>query len=407
MKIFNNILFLCLGITTAIHGDSSVRLIGIYNNLTGATVRIEGGQYVVGKPFECELPLPVRVLVTTESGDPYTIVINETQTNVNCRGYGVNATVEAKAGSGNTICVPNSTTRFIPGKKVNAFQNVLLVLDNKATTGAKDELPFDFAISAWTTTRPPWNQNKIAAPIDDNSAAFSKPLRVLQGYAAWGSGVTPRLYHGAIAHVYNDSPFTLYITRTMARDSGPYKELAAYNFEQLVPPYTAVPWAASWIPKIADPNNLSNTGIKIYALQPPVQNTDLPPAAFDYVFSAGSTELDIPPRDVSEIVSSMEQQVPNFVSTVTGQPDLKALTKSKVRYTSHHYFKIFTNSKTDMINVLKCQMKQPIGCEVMSSDLKATLDGSQPNLFKLIVTGDLRGAFNIHLSKIPDEKVRD
>lgn len=400
---------IALAVFIGMHTLHAVNLIGIYNNLPDSyRVSIQGTQYtsVVGKPLELEMALPVKVdIFYADNKDPKTITIDETQESSTCRGYGVKASVPEYANSGNTICVPSSTTRFIPGKKVNAFQNVLLVLDINPDAGAAD-LPFKFGITAWTTNKFPWGDKTVYNPSDSSATSFSKGLQVLQGYAAWGSGITPRLYHGAILHVYNDSPFTLYFTRNVTPES-PDKDLSPYNYEQLVPPYSAVPWISSWIPKLSNADTPSKTAIKIYALKPPVQGTDLPPVPTDLIFSAGSQELDIPTKPVSEVIASMQQQVPSFTSTVTKQPDLSQLTKQKLNFISNTYYKIATDASTNKVVVKKCTVKKPSTCQMTSNSLNATIDGTQPNYFKLVVTGDEKGKFDVSLTQIPDEKVRD
>lgn len=420
LKLFSCLAVLFIILTT--WQAQAVNLIAIYNNLpANYRVQIEGTKFdnIIGKPFVgINLPVPstgLRILVYPPQGKEKVIMIKETESPTACKGIEVEAYVAAqKETTTQKICVTKSITKFLPGKQVDAFQNILLALDSNPTASA-GELPFKFGISAWTSTKFPWNQKQIFSPADNDAIKFAKPLTVLQGFAAWGGGPNPRIDHGDVLHLYNNSPFTLYIIRYMSRDQG---DLSAYNFEMLVPPYCAVPWASIWLPNVsADKMNSawpSISEVRIFALKPPVTG-ELPPGGFEEIGAVGGFELGPTPKDVQEVVDQMNKQVPDFISKVTGQPNLSEFMQVDKLFIGKFVYKLYTNNASKEITVRECDIvnlentKDFVisGCKEIGKGPETAVDGRTPNYFKLIVnkSADPNKAIELNLTAIPDEKV--
>lgn len=263
-------------LTASVSVASEVTLVGVYNNLAQGRVSIPGTDISRIKGFgPVNLTLPVTIQVAYPGrgpkdangkilrGEPFLITLAQAPRAVTCEsGITVTAkmTVEGYPDSEKTVCVPDAVSS-IPGKRAFQFRNLLFAI--KDNPGASEnELPFKFGISAWTSSKKPWDQRSLAQ-TPDKKRTFPTPLRVLQGYSTWGGGNNPRMFHGHIQHVYNETPYTLFIRRD-STDSSLFK----YNFQQLIPPYCAVPWASVWIPKSADATDGSNS-VRIYALRPP------------------------------------------------------------------------------------------------------------------------------------------
>lgn len=395
---------------------NAINLIGIYNNLSDKyRVSVQGSYTdVKGKPFSPEdsdyqafqiaANKPVKVIVSYQDAQ-YPIVIKIAEEGQSCsQGYRIEAYVDGfPSVPKQTTCVSNATTRFLPGKQFDAFQGVILAL---SPDPKNSPLPFKFGLSAWTSTKEPWDQQKISNPADTSAITFSKPLLVVQGYPAWGGGLTPLFNHGNITHIYNDTPYTLYFERNVAGSNA--------NIERLVPPYAAVPWASVWVPN--DPTDTKKPEIRMFIMQPPVNDSDLPPSGFEKISSVGDFELGPTVTNIQDTIAEMQANVPSAVATMIGQPDLSPLMQRNTFFIGKYCYKFSTDEATKKINIKKCNIinaSETGGQEFIIQDcseykkpMPATTASGQPLYYKLVVkTTNLQGDLNLELSQIPDEKV--
>lgn len=409
----------------------AAQLIGIYTNLKPSTqykVTIEGDpkeQKIDGQPYQANLQLPVRVKVNyTQGGKTLTktISIRENPEETVCAGTEIIAEVEGYPTLTKTICLSDALNRSIRSIPTKVFQNVLLAISNVPQTApdgsgaTTSDLPFTFGISAWSSTKAPWNAKTIAFPLSDPSSRFSKPLTILQGYNAWGGGTQPPLDYANIMNLYNNTPFSLIIKRTAssAEKNQPWK-----YFNKVVPPYTAIPWASIWIPKaegtlIAQPT-ADVPEISIFVLSPPIEEP-LPPSFDSQTYALGESI----PQEVSsynDILKEMEENVPTFVEETTGQPSLSKYMIDRTFVIGKFLYKLITDQNENKIKIIKCSvvnLPQQSGleidnCAVMwKSEIPAT-EGRYPNFFELIINPagmkDEIDSLKFELKPLPEEKL--
>lgn len=393
------------------------RLIGLYNglnenhykvekesegtNLISGTIIPEGYYNFKPEPLSALSPMRFNVI---HKNDIFTIRIEKSDSASACKGTEVVAYIESKRDIQSKACVPSIKSLVAD---MNSFtnQNFILVLAPSSEEGS--DIPFKFELSSWTSLSEPWNQQTITHPafqsINNNNddLYFSKPLQILQGYSAWGdaNGYNPRLGFPNIMNIYNDTKYSLYIKRNSK--ANPYQAQAGlntYNFEKIVPPFCAVPKAGVWVPY---KDIKSKEGeVVIYILSPPAPNINL--EEFEPITSAGSFEIGLSEKNIDDVIDSMQEAVPNFVSQVTNQPDLSNLMsdkKSGLKYGSKYYFKIYT-TQNNKINIEKCRVnpknKTP-NCAKIKSIENAT-SGNLPNYFRLIVNEENKdGKNNVNL----------
>lgn len=298
-----NILYSTLIVASVLAGTlqaARINLIGIGNyfqalsSQTGTetpVVTISKDPNQIGEPVQAvpfqgglaakNLELPVYVNVKYTDKPLYKITIEEVTSlddKLACSGSVTAATVRATVspGQANTqrVCVPLSVSGLptsVTNIKSGDFNNVALLLGPLTAAQAKasdptgvTSLPFSFGLMAWTSLNDIWKNLKLSHTPDERAIPFSKPLRVNQGFAALGGGPLPRQYFGTIAHIYNDSPHTVVISRDTAQE-----QLNTFNVSQVIPPYSIFPYALLWIPKVSDAAKLAlprHSGIRIVPL---------------------------------------------------------------------------------------------------------------------------------------------
>lgn len=420
LYVFCGLIFFCIQI------NAQSRLMGICNNLTTgsnigssrpANVSIQDTDYTNVKgssiaPWTPSTPLklPVRVNIQFSKGEPYVIRIAEQSTRGDCPGETNRVVAEILGKTASTpgvmqeVCLTNAISRGIIGREVFGFQNVFLFLaDNpdydEAVAGS---IPFKFAISAWTTTKYPWNKRKINHPADNNKITFTEPLRVIQGHAAFGGGLTPRIGHANIAHIYNNSPKILFLVRN-SHD----KELIKYNFEKLIPPYSAMPFAMVWVPKVTQAgfDGYNRSEIKLFAMQVPKAATDLPPVGFEFISEVGSYELEPTVPKVEELISQFTRNTPNIISDILGEQSYDEMLKSSTEryFIGKNYFQMLTNSGTNKIYIQKTPLGDDNGTNMQV--VGPACAGRLPNYFKLTVSEDSKGKVIPKIESIPEEEI--
>lgn len=280
-------LSVCIGLYTP-EIKTTARLIGIWNALTPAsnqssfagqqatipaTVRFkESRTPIVGKPLPISpaMKLPVTIELLFESRkdpktkiiEPYILTIYEDpHCEMGCPADKICVAAKLEGSDseeGRAFSCVNTSVFFIKkGDYPFQWQNVMLFVGDNPNAAAKGNYPFKIGLAAWTSTNGAWLANELfAAPADATTKApqvnFSQqPLRVFQGHQAWGGGPIPRMYFGCITHIYNNSENIIMVRRTEPTSpSDPSQDLGRFNFEKLIPPYSAVPFAMAWPPKL-------------------------------------------------------------------------------------------------------------------------------------------------------------
>ncbi len=275
-------LYACAGLLIAIGTctseiQASSRLIGVWNNLTPASNKVAAGEKLegteaanvflpdrtaaIGTPLSIVggLKLPTKIELQFVGNKSYVIDVKEESPCDRTCSHDklcVSAKVEMPSSTDST-CV--STAVFSlnkPGTYPFQWQNAMLFLEDNNEYNSQDvtSLPFKFGISAWTSTNGIWKKDKLSyAPADPKGAPrvdFTQPLWIFQGDCAWGGGPIPRMYHGCIAHIYNNTGYVIMVRRIFPRVADRSKNLQPYNFQTLIPPYSVVPFAMVWPSKI-------------------------------------------------------------------------------------------------------------------------------------------------------------
>ncbi|TET06287.1 hypothetical protein E3J79_02425 [Candidatus Dependentiae bacterium] len=403
-----------------------IRLIGIYNNLTRASnipsrrppaVSIKGTNFtdVIGKPLELSVVLPIEISLRfneTISEQPYTIRIEESPYPGDCPGHKARVTATVLGYKGiseaeKSTCVNKAILYYIPKRKIYEWQNVFLALgDNPDYEASKTgSLPFKFAISAWSSTKYPWNKKEISHPSDTRKITFRTPLKIIQGQQAWGGGNIPRLVHANIVHLYNNTDYIINMNRYSLD-----RVLSKYNFEKLIPPKSVIPFAMVWIPKIPSDRVYypKKSEIQIFALKA-ASRTALPPIGFQDIAQVGAYEMAPTAADVDEILDNMIANMTKETSQIMEEPDIEDLTKGKYdRYfIGKNFYRLFNAiDKNKTIYIQSC----PIGKEEEAKNISTkapAYKNMKPEYFKLIINQGTKGAITFDLSPIPFEQVDD
>ena len=399
----------------------AVRLLGIFNNLTpigkikaprvdivndplNPTTVINVPQTVAGTIQPIDLPLPAYMNITYDtsinSGLPYTIKIEDTGKPANCLGNKSQVIVGVKdiPATGKSVCVSKAVSSLV-GTSADRWQNVLLALGNnpkfapKAARGSEAEYPFVFGLSGWSSSQPPWNRNTLSATAD-RTVTFAKPLRVIQGHLAFGDDSVPRFGFGSISHIYNDSPYVLLVQR-----SNTDRRLATTNFNEIVPPLSAVPFAMMFMPKNPvskkDDPNFQKSAIYVYAMGAPAKAERMPPAptAFTYITSAGTAEIGAAPvtsSDIEDYVKSLSATNPDETAELLGEETLDKLVPNNYAeyFISKYYFKIYVIAEEKHIYVERCKLGTDDCTVIKTYPFDSTKSSGDPNFFKLIVRKD-------------------
>ena len=416
MLCFIRCIIVNLFFVTLAFGQTQVRLVGIYNNfISPVRVQVRGGALAEGTPFSCLEKLPVDIDIT-KGEKTYTIRIAESKDR-SCTGHTIG--VEAKVvGYGDKYiqktCVPTAIAPFLYGKKVFGWQSVILLLkDNpKFVPGSTENIPFEFAISAWTSTKDPWNKKSIAHPTSQmvlpskkRTITFDPPINVSrgQGQAAWGGGNIPRLGFGNIVHVYNNTPYMIMIDRMYPHGSN--LELAKYNFsKRLISPHTVIPYAMIWIPKI-DPDKVmisQKPEIALYILKVSEKKNVPPPPNFGLIGTVGTTEVEVvTPGDIEEKVNEIMSSLTAESFSIMGEPTIVNFMKSPYDqyFIGNNFYKIFTT--TDKAATTYIQ-NVPLDKEEDAETILKTpgsFDGINPRYFSLIIN-EKNGKITFNLIKI-------
>lgn len=412
-RIILTLIALALGTQTA----QAITLSAIYNNLgsdfavsvSGQSARIQGKPWAPDLEESLVLPQTVQVI---NKGKQYNIKIERNNQLSACDGVEIKA--ELTGGSENLvepkiICISNATSQAL-GQKVDYYQRILLALEPKPIT-ATDDIPFNFAIASWTSTKYPWFDKNaqgiqtISAPNDEQGNPFVGPLNVMQGYAGWGGGLLPRKNHGLIGHIYNASDTALIFRREIDDQAQTAAlSLANFNFDKVVLPKSAVPLASAWIPKNgASVPTLGDNQIFVYAISLGRQPRSGP---YSLMTEVAGQETDLVQNDVNEIIANREKSFPDQVTRITGQPNVKDFFSDTTRYKSDFFYGISTNAAGKVIvATYKKGNPQPISTKDVGL---ALLPGGRSNYFKLITrpssNPETEGPVSIELTQLKDRK---
>ncbi|MBA3954082.1 hypothetical protein H0X48_02065 [Candidatus Dependentiae bacterium] len=357
------------------------------------------------------LELPVYVNVKYTDKPLYKITLQEEVTNkLPCSQSATATTVGATVspGQANTqrICVPLSVgglpTSVTPIKSGD-FNNVALLLGPLTTAQAKasdptgaTSLPFSFGLMAWTSLNDIWKNSKLSQTPDGKAIKFSKPLRVYQGFAALGGGPIPRQYFSSIAHIYNDSPNTLVISRDAGKEP-----LNIFDVTQIIPPYSIFPYALLWIPKVANEAQLAlprHSGIRIVALvkgetaqapdsidQSEIEDTDSSDTSTDSSidYFADYDQL------ASQVTSQITPNAGNLLGITDWTTQIKSSYKDFKPSKNVNYYSIATTEDEKATFVQKCPWGNKV-CKTVSAlttPLAYTKTGI-PTFYSLVIKGN-------------------
>lgn len=412
-------LVLSVGFQLHAEGNYGPRMVGIYNNLTKASnipsiyppaISIRNSLYanVVGKPFFLKKALPVTIELKFHDNirpEPYVITIKRDLSAGDCPGgtMRIVAKVEGFEGTPDSeqkVCVSRAVNMYMVGQETYCWQNLMLLLaDNPTFSSVPGSLPFKFELCAWTASRPPWDKMNVFHPSDTNKITFDPPLRVIQGFPAWGGGILPRAGFGHIAHVYNNSDYIMYITR-----EGQDPVSSQYNFSQMVPPRCIMPFAMAFIPNVGEDAYTQRAGIRVFAMQAPKAQTQLPPSGFTEISSAGTYELGPSLPDVDSTVDNMLKNQERDAANILGIPSLDDMLSSKYSkyFIDSHFYNIFTVN--NVIKMQQCDIKSG-DCEDIYSHPTPAFKSGLPGYFKLVATPDKDGAgLVLTIGDMPIEK---
>lgn len=378
-----------------------------------------------------KINLPVEVTLTYDKtineGKPYTIVITESGQLGTCQGNTreINAWIKEgnKEATTQKCCVTLAKNSFSNLKEPYEWENIILAIANNPEYGTNTKaLPFIFGIAPWTTTKFPWNKTTVLHPSDTKSITFNHVwdtlqeagligLKVMQGNCAWMGGditqnILPRKGYNHIVHIYNNTPYVINITRNVRQYN-----LSASNFNQLLPPWTATPWAMAWIPTI--PSSTFNpdidqqlSAIQIYALYAPEKDEELLPGQLPIIKSTGQTEYS-QGKSANELLAGLESNHSEYISKLLGETPIKDLMPDidKDQYAvGNSYFRVFTLDNQNGKTIIQ-------KCDNISQECSEMKSIAAPNThplfgyFKLIINEDEKHNIKLELSPIPLENV--
>jgi hypothetical protein len=429
MKTIVKILFSLLALPSIGHAEP--RLVAIFNKLDAIkfSVKIDNKNVAptvtTSEFFKLSKLLPAEVVVS-QKGREQSYVISITQgANSQVCGMGgrglqtpVDASVKPYAGK-QTICLNQASRRYLVTRAgtqhtYNWESVALIISPNYKATDTNGQLPFVYEIIPWTSSNSPWNNPQITK-IPDTATKFTQPLRVLQGLPAWGGGILPLPQHANIAHIYNDSPHMILITRsidTINSRLSSEKSLAVHNFQYILPPYTAVPLAMVWVPRVAEQEMKyeGKSAIRIYTIGIPIGEQDLPPDALDLVSKAGKQEL---PFDTASVQASLQElpEVSSLTSQITGLSNYSALLQPDY-FAYQTFFTIFNQANSaNKVHIDRCHpLNDPTCSQSYVSTQQAFASGSiVPNYFQLLIQQAPAGSpdpTTLILMPISSEEVR-
>lgn len=414
----------------------ATKLLGVFNNLTpigkikaprveivNDPVNITSSEYISptasGTIHALDISLPAYINITYDEtinkGQPYTIKVEDTEKTGNCPGNKtiVNVGVKDLPDTLKSVCVSKAVSDIL-GTRADRWQNVLLAVGNNpkyspgAAKGSEGEFPFIFGLNAWSSSKEPWHRDKISATSDKQTAVkFDTPLRVIQGHTAFGGGSIPRLGFGSLEHIYNDSPYVLLMERSSLD-----KKFAGYNFREIVPPLSAVPFGMIWIPKIAatDKDAQQKSTLYIHAMGAPTAGPRVPPppTAFEYISKAGTGEIGASPVSTDEIedfVKSLSASNPDQTAEILGEETLDKLISNNYKqyFIGKYYYKVYSVIEDKHIYVERCKLGTDECTLVKSYPYDAVTAYGDPNYFKLVVKKDANYGVTIDITQISKE----
>jgi|GEM_PF-3165129 len=407
----------------------------IDKNKPGRVTRTLINQSYRGGLQVVDLPLPLEIEVKYSkynNGQPYTIVIEretDTHKRLACQGTSmvtVKAHLKGSTAYEQKICIPLSSTSLPAASSViqsGDFNNVAffvgpLSAHEAALYDPQDvrSLPFTFGLMGWTSTIAPWNNKTIGSfswTTDQTKATksvtFGKPLEVLQGFAALGGGgEIPRKNHFSIAHVFNDSPHIIILSRESTN-----RVLAPLNITQVVPPYSVMPYIMAWAPGVEDSEELmqpGHDGIRIAALQRPAGSEGVrAPSVIRH-----SEIQDLGPDNNAELPQSLkelERLIASSLSTLVSDKaaDLLGVTLWNKEMQSayknfdaaDHYYSITADRSTKKVYVQKFSVKDNslMSETVPLSGVESHDARGVPNYGNLVISQDPKSGdlFNVQL----------
>lgn len=146
----------------------------------------------------------------------------------------------------------------------------------------------------------------------------------------------------------------------------------------------------------------TSKGFEILILKEKQLQSTAKPQNFELITKSGTKELVGEARDVDEIISNMQKSVPDFVSAITGQPDLSEMMEHNQFYIGKYSYNIFTNALTNKVIIQRCDLKGENGVIVSESSVPATTQAGYPNYFKLIIKTDDTYGVSLDLSQTPE-----
>jgi len=400
---------------TAATERPSIRIIRVGNK--GANIFVNPQVYR-GQLQVVDVPLPIEIEVRFDSynsGQPFIIVIEKVekgQGELACQGVAmatVKAGIKGRTGSGQKICVPISSSPLLStGSSIYSgdFNTIALFIGPLGVDDVYDpddvkSLPFRFGLMSWTSLMPPWNNAKINATFDNHNSSFSKPLEVLQGFAALGGGLIPRPYHGSIAHIFNDTDNIIIFSRESKN-----KALAPYNISQVMPPHSVMPYSLLWIPKVKNSTELlfpGHSGIRIAALKKGQTARDPDTISHSDIRELGpSSAIEIPEglRELEALIARSTLPMSNDAADILGvlfwNKDIK--TAYSDFDAANYYYTISTNQENKATYMQKCSVADNTCMEVSKiADPEAYDKHGNPVYYNLVIKNDGESSFDIEM----------
>ena len=155
----------------------------------------------------------------------------------------------------------------------------LFIGENEAYKQTNKMPTFKIGINSWVTNKIAWGgdspyiESAPSDPLGAKAFTFQKHsdtfqnikgnygLFVLQGQQVWGGGsgrMVPLNGLVTVQHVYNNTPYFIKISRTLPIGVDYKKSLGSMNFNKVMPPYTAIPFALAFLPGVQTEDDIEN-----------------------------------------------------------------------------------------------------------------------------------------------------
>lgn len=422
-------------------------LVGIINNSRNAEISIPGAiDKNTGNPITVQAQQPyyfaavnipdnsesqqnnrfdnglvVQVKIDTDSGTQiYPVMIAQTGVFQN------QFKIEAKAESGgNKIIRDTRVTNAVNGGKIVGFppspwQGIIVAFNDKAVADTSNDLPFDFAISAWTSNRDEWcNEDQYflktnqAISFDDSpdgkeyfsfkdKAGKPQYLTIIQGQQALGGGVVPRPKYAHLVHIYNNTGFGLHLKRVLGTGKGD---------TILIPPQCVFPYVMEWVP-VVTAEDLHKQGAARPGIQIAVLRSSKPrPPSIDEALLTGAAGIKSLPTetDVNDILNNMGLSTPDKAAKVMDIQSIQQLMKPAQDYqffAIKTIYKMWVPESLQRIKIVSRDVTPGLedvrDVEVLTSADPAFVDYTHPGYFSLIVTEgkDSKNPLQFKLTKL-------